>query len=306
MKQHPLVASLPATRRDPVAVTFVSKLNGASQPSIVMTTGASLYVAKFREFTGKYGLASEVIGTELMRIMGLPVPKWNPISFADGFLDQNPQLRRRRQPESQGIRPAAGTHFGSLVIRSEEKNPTFEIIPTSWIKRISNRDDFVGTLLLDLWTNNCDRRQCLFLTADQGQTLRAVFIDNDHMFGGFFGNEQTCPRRIIGMHADLYRSVWTEANIFRWLRTIDSIDDSTLDAIFEKVPQNWATRSELAMLRATLQIRRKRLDSMIADVTQTLRTSFRAGQTAPVEGVEAPDSCRAADVPQVHWTFTDV
>jgi hypothetical protein len=257
--------------RAPSAVSHVSKLNGSSQPSIVSTEDGTLYVVKFREFTGRNGLLSEVIGAELMSRMGLPVPKWDPICFTDVFIDGHPEMWRRSHPKGAGIRPGAGFHFGSLLTRSVGENHTYELIPNSWIDRVRNRQDFVGALLLDLWTNNCDRRQCVFVAEGSAKSLHAVFIDNDHMFGGYFGNEKTCPRRAMVPYAGFYDGCWTDGAVARWKRIIDGIDDEFLDSVMAKVPPDWADVPALQFARTELGLRRSRLESLISEVEQVLR-----------------------------------
>lgn len=210
MKRSPTVTCPGPLDDAPVAVTHVSKLNGSSQPSIVMTTGATLYVVKFWEFTGKRTdeRGHRIRGDVAHRPAN---PQWAPILFTDELIDKNPQLWHRNRSTSKGIRPEAGPHFGSSsrLTLSEGENHTYELIPGSWIDRVSNREDFVGALLLDLWTNNCDRCQCVFLSETGSSSLRAVFIDNDHMFGGHFGNEKTCPRRVMVPDARFYRGILT-------------------------------------------------------------------------------------------------
>jgi hypothetical protein len=253
----------------PAAVTHVRKLNGSSQPSIVKTTAAVPYVVKFSESTGKNGLMSEAIGSELMTLMGLPVPKWDPILFTDAFIDAHPDMWRRSDANGTGIRPEAGPHFGSRLTLSAEPYYTYDLIPSSWIDRISNRQDFVGALLLDLWTNNCDRRQCIFLT-DGSKALRAVFIDNDHMFGGYFGNEKTCPRRAMVPDANFYRGVWSDPVVDHWKRVIDAIDDRCIDSILPKIPEEWADSTALKFALNELAARRNKLDLLIADADETI------------------------------------
>jgi hypothetical protein len=58
---------------------------------------------KFSESTGKNGLMSEAIGSELMTLMGLPVPKWDPILFTDAFIDAHPDMWRRSDANGTGI-----------------------------------------------------------------------------------------------------------------------------------------------------------------------------------------------------------
>jgi hypothetical protein len=146
MKSNRVILECPSPwDRAPVAVSHVSKLDGSSQPSKVCTENGALYVVKFREFTGRYGLLSEVIGAELMSRMDLPAPKWEPIRFTDAFIDEHPEMWRRSSPNAAGIRPGAGLHFGSvLTLSNEGDDHTYQLIPTAWIDRVSNRQDFVG------------------------------------------------------------------------------------------------------------------------------------------------------------------
>ena len=252
----------------PVAVRYLSKFNGSSQPSVVVTTDGP-FVVKFRQFTGQNGLLSEVVGAELMTRMGLPVPKWNPIFFTDEFLDANPKLWYK-QSSLQGLRPEAGLHFGSRLTLAGNPNYTYGVIPNAWIDRVVNRGDFVGALLLDLWANNCDRRQCLFLPLDGTQCLQAVFIDNDHMLGGFKNDEKTCPRRTMVANENFYRDVWTDLIVARWKSVIDGIDEKCLDSIIAKVPMEWADVPALHFALTELVLRRAKLESLIAEVDNAL------------------------------------
>lgn len=258
------------------AVVFVSRLNGASQPSIVMTTRAGLYVLKLRDFSGPFGLINESVGAALMRLMGLPVPEWRPMQITDEFLDRNRGVWFRGVHGNQAaIRPTPGLHFGSRVTLSSGGAPTYQIVPASWAHRIANRSDYVGALLLDLWTNHCDRRQSLLLTDPSTGSLRAVFIDNDNLFGGFHGDETTCPQRIVASSLALYEGVWTEKNIAFWKRKIDAIDETTLDAVFAAIPREWADPSRISAMRAQLRRRRRLLESLI-DETSRFFASHRA------------------------------
>jgi hypothetical protein len=262
----------PRGGRSLFAVQHVVKLKGTSQPSIVMASGGALYVVKFREFTGRYGLLSEVIGAELMSRIGLPVPNWEAIEFTDAFLDDHREMWYRDRSGAPGLRPEAGLHFGSRLTLSDGSNRTHELIPDAWAPRVSNRQDLVGALVLDLWTNNCDRRQCLFLTGTSPQSLRVVFIDNDHMFGGYFGNEVTCVRRTMVPAKGLYAGLWTAPSVGNWMRAIDGIDDAFLESVIDRVPPEWALEADRQFARTQLRARRRRLVSLIDEVENVLRT----------------------------------
>jgi len=255
----------------PRAVTVDSKLIGATQPSLIMATGLRLYVVKFCDFSLAHGLMSEVIGTELMSQMGLPVPEWSPIEFTATFIDDHPEIWYRSSTGGRGIPPRPGIHFGSRLTLSGHGH-TYQIIPGAWADRVSNRRDFIGALLLDLWTNNCDRRQCLFVSDNHSPALRAVFIDHDWMFGGHLMNEKTVPRRCMAGNPRLYEGVWTEEVIEHWKNVIDCIDGACLDRIFALVPQEWATPSQLRLARQQLASRKRRLGTWMTEATQVLKS----------------------------------
>jgi len=268
-------------------VTFGVKLSGASQPCEVLTTGALLYVVKFRDFTGKYGLVSEVLGAELMSRIGLPVPEWAPIEITDEFLDASRRAWRRSTDDGPGIRPGAGLHFGSRLTLSSGERPTYEVLPASWAGKITNIDDFTGALLLDLWLNNCDRRQAVFL-ASGGAQLRAVFIDNDHMLGGYFGNEKTNPLRVMGSNRAIYRSAWQEDSIAKWQEKIGALDDGIIDDVLGTVPEQWTTGDMLEHVRAELKMRKRSLESLIGEVETALATPDRGEIHTPRLVAPAP------------------
>jgi hypothetical protein len=260
----------------PRAILHIRKLGGASQPSIVMAGKLAFYVVKFREFMGVHSLTKEAIGSELMSRMGLPVPKWNSVLVADAFIDQNQALWYRNGSASAGVRPKAGLHFGSQLTVSEGANRTYEVIPSSWSDRVVNRDDFVGALLFDLWANNCDRRQCVFTTNDGARTLHAVFIDNDHLFGGYCGNEETCTCRAMVPNPRFYRGVWNPSSVARWKTVIDGISDHCIDKIVGKVPKPWIDDTMRRFVKALLKRRRRKLPSLIEEADRVFISGRRA------------------------------
>jgi hypothetical protein len=259
-----------ADPRAPVAAVHVRKLNGISQPSLVATEDGTLYVVKCREFVGLFGLVSEVFGSELMARMGLPVPQWETILLTEKFIRQSPKLWYRSRPDSKGIRPEDGMAFGTRLTVSPKINPTYDLVPSSWVERIVNRDDFVGALLFDLWANNCDRRQCVYLTDDHAKTLHAIFIDNDHLFGGYFANEKTCPRRAMAPTPEIYRGRWNEESVSHWRRKIDEIDETFIDQVLGKIPVEWLSHSALEFVTAQLSARRRTLEFLIDEVEEVI------------------------------------
>lgn len=270
----------------PSAVSFVSRLRGATQPVIVLTTGLKFCVAKFRDFTGRHGLLAEAVGAGILSAMGLPVPKWTPIRFTDEFLDEHPKAWLPNAPGRRVIRPRAGLHFGSRLMTSANGEEPYPIIPTSWVPKVENRRDFVGVLLADLWMNNCDRRQAVYVADVSQERLRAVFIDNDWAFGGYRGDEKTTPRRAMIPFAGFYDGLWTEANLDFWKKRLARVDETRLDAIFDAVPGEWADADSIRWARSQLSRRRLMLDSLIDETADVLREGRFVAASAPRSGIE--------------------
>jgi hypothetical protein len=278
-------------RQSVSATGFLYKLCGSSQPSILQASNGAFYVVKFNGFPGSQGLANEVVGTGLIRAAGLPAPAWMPIEVSSDFLDRNPGLWFRNGDVS--IRPRPGIHFGSRVIEACGEQRTYQMIPHSWIKRIENRADFLGVLALDLWANNCDRRQAVFLS--NGRTLQARFIDNDFMFGGKFGFDITCPRRAMVHDLSLYNGLWNEQSVQQWLQKFDGIPENILRRIVASVPEEWATEESRLRILNQLLTRRVMLPRLLHDAGHVLGSGYSISYHRPRHATE-PAQLRGASV----------
>lgn len=252
------------------ALKAIRKLNGSSQPFLVSADDGELYVVKFREFTGRRGIMAEAVGTELMRSVGLPVSEWAPIRFTDAFLDQHRELWYGSNGAGSGIRPRAGVHFGSQLVRAPSGEAAYEVIPSAWIDRVANRKDVVGALLLGLCANQCDRQQSLIVPVAADGTLRVVFIDHDHLFGGHYGDEKACVRRAMMRSLRWYTGIWGRDVAGYWANRIREIDSGLLKSIFQAVPSCWAGTADLADARNQLERRRERLDQYVEDISSVL------------------------------------
>jgi len=253
------------------AASFLYKLCGSSQPSILQGEDGAFYVVKFSGFPGSQALINEVIGTELIRHMELPTPDWVPIALSNDFIERNPGLWFRT--EGSTIKPLPGLHFGSRLIEAHGEQRTYQMIPHSWIERIENRPDFVGMLILDLWANNCDRRQAVFLSDEQNR-LHASFIDNDFMFGGKFGFDITCPRRAMVHDLDIYRGLWDFQIVKEWLHKVDGIGEAAIRRIVSSVPDGWANEQMLREITEQLRSRRAILSCLLNDAENVLNSGY--------------------------------
>jgi hypothetical protein len=250
---------------------YLYKLCGSSQPSIIQGSDGEFYVVKFNGFPGHQSLINEVVGSELILRMGLPAPQWVQIEISSEFIDANPELWFYTQ--NGRIRPTPGVHFASRLIEASDEQRTYQMIPHSWIERIDNRTDFLGVLILDLWANNCDRRQAIFLSDDH-QRLRASFIDNDYMFGGKFGNDTTCPRRAMVYDLSVYKGLWNWEIVQEWCHKIDGIGEDAIRSIVANVPEDWADEHIRLHILSQLSARRVMLPCFLNEVRDVLGSGY--------------------------------
>lgn len=270
------------------ATAFLYKLCGTSQPSILRGSDGEYHVVKFNGFPGSQSLMNEFVGTKLIGEFGLPTPEWSPIEMSPTFIDENPRLWF--WSEDAPIRPVPGLHFASRLIQGCDEQRTYQMIPHSWIGRIENRVDFLGMLVLDLWANNCDRRQAVFLS-DGNDRLRASFIDNDFMFGGKFGNHTTCPRRAMVYDLGVYEGLWRSTTVQQWLRKIDGIGEDAIRRIVEHAPDEWTDQQTRHRIINQLAQRRAMLPSLLNEAEEVLRSGY---------SVEYHRSRNATEPSQIH------
>jgi len=232
------------------------------------------------------------VGTELMAALGLSVPRWSAVMVTDEFLDRFPESWFESS-DGGWVRPEAGLHFGSNLTLSANGLPTYQVIPRSWHDRVANRREFVGALLADLWTNNCDRRQCLFLSS--GKSLKVSFIDHDGCLGGYGGTGETTVRLLTMPHPELFRDVLDERILAEWMQRVEALGSDVVERILERIPGEWADGAERERARDVLLARQRRLEGWMGEAVASLRES--------AVGLEV--SCRPAILARVPMRGAD-
>lgn len=208
-------------------------------------------------------LFRDALGSELMRLVGLPVPAWKPISIS-ACLAGSSELRFQL-PSGSTHAPARGPHFASLFIARDVSDLLYETLPTPWISRLVNQDHFIGALMVDLWTNNQDPRQAIFLKQGDSDHLYTFFIDQGYQFSNKSEHPKIAIRRVQFMNRGVYRCSGLETLLLEWEAklaaiTKDSLKQMVLDC---NLPAPWYTSLELE----------KAIDLLIE--RQSLLSSFR-------------------------------
>ncbi len=242
------------------AVELHRKLRGGSQSLLARGSDGRLYVLKMAgNPQGRTVLANEALASMLAQRLGLPVADWAYVRVSNELLDANPHLWFEL-PEGS-VRPQAGLAFGSVVIHQEDGTPANEILPSSWVSRLSNREAFAGMLLFDLWTGARDARQAVFTCAEGSRAVRAVFIDHGHCFGGPNGEllDETCWARAMHMHKPLYEGLLQQRRFQHWKQAIQDISIEELQSYLGLIPQEWLTQKWQECVCSFLENRRFKL-----------------------------------------------
>jgi hypothetical protein len=265
------------------AKRFLYKVRGECQAFIVEAQDSSFYILKLANNSNPNLLFNEAFGSQLIAHFQLPMASWMPVLLTDAFIDSNRELWP--EGEQSAKRPSAGFHFGSKLITSKHGAGAFQLIPSSWLSRVVNAEDFVRVLAIDLWANHCDRRQAIFTV--MGQKLHATFIDNGHMFGGPAGLDQTCPRRAMIYNLRLYQGFPMEQILEACRQQIDDVSERALQTFLESIPREWDSDGLAQKVITQLLLRRAKLPSLFRETSEVLRTGSSAVVNQFVNSIEA-------------------
>lgn len=246
------------------AAAVLRKMRGGSQSVLLRASDGALYVVKMMgNPQGPNVLANEALGNELASYLGLPVPLWRPICLSDNFLDRNKLCWF--ESATGPIRPPAGLHFASLALGQDSSPMTDEVVPGQWFSRVGNRADFVAMLVVDLWANHTDNRQAIFLQSTDTGSTTAVFIDNGHLFGGPYGQEQQRRGAALSLDRRVYGDPSLKKTLRRWLRRVRSIDDGVLLGLTRCIPREWMSEVYLSQVLSQLRTRQIALSHLLEE-----------------------------------------
>ena len=273
------------------AVKFHRKMRGGSQSSLLQAEDGNYYIVKMLgNPQGSSVLFNEAFGSEIMRLIGLEVPDWSPILVPQQFIDETSSLWFEMQGPGHR-RPVAGVHFGSKLVMPRSNENLVEILPRSWFRKVRNRESFVGALLFDLWANQSDARQAVFLQQCESHSISATFIDHGALFG--HQDARISRKRIRAMYLDpnIYEEVNIDLTLSKWTARIATLSESVLTLLVEHsgIPAQWYTPENISKTVSRLAERRALLGEY-ADLIRVILKSRRADRQ-----MESPDE-RSSEV----------
>jgi hypothetical protein len=260
------------------AVEFVRRMRGASQPYLLRCEDGENYVVKFQNNPQHVRvLANEMLASRLARLIGLPVP-------APAFVEVSPQLiagnsflqfevGSRREP------CAAGLQFGSRFPGVPGQILVVDFLPDRLLRRVMNLvPTFLGALVFDKWTCNCDGRQVIFYrTADQeGSAYSATLIDQGFCFNDGDWSFPDSPIRSLYPRRLVYDSVRGLHSFEPFLSRVENLETSALEACVRDIPEEWCGGhpEQLRRLAERLEARRRRVRQALVDAKNSSLRPF--------------------------------
>jgi HipA-like kinase len=261
-----------------VAVEFMRRMRGGSQPFLMGCDDGQTYVVKFRNNPQHVRiLANEMIASRLATLIRLPVPGRAFVHVSQSLISGTPLLKFEKAGREEQC--AAGLHFGSRFPGAPSRTLVVDFLPDRLLRRVSNLASiFLGAYVLDKWTCNCDGRQVIFYrTVEQGATLySATLIDHGFCFNDGEWNFPDSPIRSLYPRRLVYESVRGLKSFEPYLSRIENIEASELEECLREVPREWCgdDPDQISRLAERLYERRRRVRQLIIDAKQSSLRPF--------------------------------
>jgi hypothetical protein len=269
------------------AVEHIRRMRGGSQSHLMRCSDGNYYVVKFQNNPQhRRILVNEFLGTRLAAHLGLPT---TPIAIIDVQRDLillTPDLCVE-MPLSR-IPCLPGLQFGSAYIGDPHHLSMLDFASDKHILEASNRRDFVGMLVFDLWTANTDGRQVIFRRPGAGVPHQVWMIDQGFCFNAGEWNFPETPRRSMYLRKAVYAQVQGIEAFEPWLWVLESeVSKRLLWDIAEAIPPEWYEHDARALdsLLEELHSRRTVVRRLLRRVKETIPEVFSNWRGVPGQDI---------------------
>lgn len=276
-ESRPPESAWPRARRV-MAIEFVRRMRGASQPFLMRCDDSRLYVVKFRNNPQHARvLANEMLAGRLARRLGLPVPDRALVEVSPELITASALLRF--ELGGQSVRCDPGIQFGSCFPGAPGRTLVVDFLPDRLLRRVENLASiFLGAFALDKWTCNCDGRQIVFHreAGQEGPGYAAFLIDHGFCFNDGEWNFPDSPIRSLYPRRMVYESVRGLRSFEPYLSRIENLEPEELEDSVRDIPTEWCGEEteQLSRLVERLYERRRRVRQLIIDAKNTTLRPF--------------------------------
>ena len=261
------------------AVEFVRRMRGASQPSLLRCADGANYVVKFRNNPQHVRvLANEMLAGRLALLVGLPVPRPTFVDVPSELIAASPllqfELGARREP------CVAGLQFGSRFPGAPSRTLVVDFLPDRLLRDVLKNHPkfFLGALVFDKWTCNCDGRQVIFyrLLDQEGSSYSATLIDHGFCFNDGDWNFPDSPIRSLYPRRMVYREVEGLESFEPFLSRVENMEASELEECVRGIPEEWCGErpAELSRLVERLDERRRKIRQALIEARDSSLAPF--------------------------------
>ena len=258
------------------AVQQIRRLRGGSQAQLLRASDGAYYVTKSLNNPQHVRvLANEMLAARLGHLLGLPLPRVEPIEVSEWLIEHTGELRIDLAGSSTLWK--AGVHLASLYVDDPSNGPVFDYLPESLLERLDNARDFARVLVLDRWTCNSDGRQAVFSRkAKRRSTYSATFIDQGYCFNAGDWDFPDSPLRGVFAMNCVYRHVAGWSAFEPALTRAEQMDVDVIWRIATAIPPAWYEfdRDGLNRLVESLYKRRAIIRDLITAFRQSSRDPF--------------------------------
>ena len=195
----------------------------------------------------------------------MPAPAFVEVSIE--LIERNPGLRLELGSTRQPCAP--GLPFGSQFPGVPSRTLVLDFLPDRLLRKVANLSAvFLGGLVFDKWTCNCDERQVIFhRPVDQeDSSYSGWLIDQGFCFNDGDWNFPDSPIHAVYPRRLVYESVRGLHSFEPFLSRIKNLKDEQLERCGRKIPPQWCGGDgQLLRLADRLYERRRRLRQALID-----------------------------------------
>ena len=266
-----------ATRPTVLALEVIRRMRGASQPYLLRCADQSSYVVKFQNNPQHVRvLANEMIAARLATEIGLPVATPAFVEVPADLIRGNPPLELEIGPRREFCR--AGVHFGSRYPAASGQMLVVDFLPDRLLGKVKGLASvFLGGLVFDKWTCNCDGRQVVFFrSVDEEPGYSALLIDQGFCFNDGDWTFPDSPIRGLYPRRLVYEKVQGLNSFEPFLSRVENLERSQIQDCVSRMPPEWCgpDPSQLNWLVETLYKRRRGVRQAIIDAKNSSLKPF--------------------------------
>jgi hypothetical protein len=240
------------------AVEQIRRMRGGSQSHLMRCSGDNYYVVKFQNNPQhRRILVNELLATRLAKRMGLPTTPTIVVDVSKKLIDSTDELVMELSKYRVPCSP--GKQLGSKFFGNPRNLRTFDLLPGDELQNVTNFKDFIGMVVFDKWTCNCDGRQCLFMYQHSGD-FSMIGIDQGFCFNAGDWSFPDSPLRGLYCNKTIYRDHVRSLDDFEpWLSRVErEFNIDVLHEAAEGIPPEWYDNDSKALYNLLEKLNRRR------------------------------------------------